>query len=131
MAVTATYSFKLDKFRSASSKLHLASAFFVTRAKKILDCKRLYSQVVDKTTGIICDQTVSLNNFYPRKGYPDKLRRIRYFDTEKKKRLVFLTPAATDHHAAVSQSLAGRVVLQNLCERRFLCAWRLRIDEIA
>jgi hypothetical protein len=72
-------------------KLHLASAFFVTRARKTFDCKRLYSQAVDKTTGLICDQTISLNNFYPRKGYPDKLRRIRYFDTEKKKRLVFLT----------------------------------------
>jgi hypothetical protein len=72
-------------------KLHLASAFFVTRAKKTFDCRRLYSQPVDKTTGVICDQTIALNNFYPRKGYPDKLRRIRYFDTEKNKQLVFLT----------------------------------------
>jgi hypothetical protein len=72
-------------------KLHLASAFFVTRAKKNFDYKRLYSQPVDKTSGVICDQTISLNNFYPRKGYPDKLRRIRYFDTEKNKQLVFLT----------------------------------------
>jgi hypothetical protein len=72
-------------------KLHLASAFFVTRAKKNFDFKRLYSQPVDKTTGLICDQTITLNNFYPRKGYPDQLRRIRYFDTEKNKQLVFLT----------------------------------------
>jgi hypothetical protein len=72
-------------------KLHLASAFFVTRAKKTFDFKRLYSQPVDKVTGVICDQTITLNNFYPRKGYPDKLRRIRYFDTEKNKQLVFLT----------------------------------------
>ncbi len=72
-------------------KLHLASAFFVTRAKKTFDCRRLYSQPVDKTTGVICDQTIALNNFYPRKAYPDKLRRIRYFDTEKNKHLVFLT----------------------------------------
>jgi Domain of unknown function (DUF4372)/Transposase DDE domain len=72
-------------------KLHLASAFFVTRAKKNFDCKRLYSQPVDKTTGLICDQTITLNNFYPRKGYPDQLRRIRYFDSEKNKQLVFLT----------------------------------------
>lgn len=72
-------------------KLHLAAAFFVTRAKKTFDCRRLYSQPVDKTTGIICDQTIALNNFYPRKGYPDKLRRIRFFDTEKNKQLVFLT----------------------------------------
>jgi hypothetical protein len=72
-------------------KLHLASAFFVTRAKKNFDFKRLYSQPVDKTTGLICDQTITLNNFYPRKGYPDQLRRIRYFDAEKNKQLVFLT----------------------------------------
>ena len=72
-------------------KLHLASAFFVTRAKKNFDCRRLYLQPVDKRTGVICDQTISLNNFYPRKGYPDKLRRIRYFHTEKNKQLVFLT----------------------------------------
>jgi hypothetical protein len=72
-------------------KLHLASAFFVTRAKKTFDFKRLYSQPVDRTAGVICDQTITLNNFYPRKGYPDKLRRIRYFDTEKNKQLVFLT----------------------------------------
>ena len=72
-------------------KLHLASAFFVTRAKKRFDCQRLYSRPVDKTTGLVCDQTISLNNFYPRKGYPDHLRRIRYFDSEKKKHLVFLT----------------------------------------
>ena len=72
-------------------KLHLASAFFVTRAKKTFDYKRLYSQPVDKATGVICDQTITLNNFYPRKGYPDKLRRIRYFDIVKNKQLVFLT----------------------------------------
>jgi len=72
-------------------KLHLASAFFVTRARKRFDCQRLYSRPVDKTTGLVCDQTIALNNFYPRQGYPDKLRRIRYFDSEKQKRLVFLT----------------------------------------
>jgi Domain of unknown function (DUF4372)/Transposase DDE domain len=72
-------------------KLHLASAFFVTRAKKNFDCKRLYSQPVDRTTGVICDQVVTLGGFYAHKDYPDKLRRIRYFDAEKNKRLVFLT----------------------------------------
>jgi hypothetical protein len=72
-------------------KLHLASAFFVTRAKKNFDCRRLYSRPVDRTTGVISDQIVSLVNFYPHKYYPDKLRRIRYFDAEKNKRLVFLT----------------------------------------
>jgi Domain of unknown function (DUF4372)/Transposase DDE domain len=72
-------------------KLHLASAFFVTRAKKRFDFQRLYSQPVDRTTGVICDQIITLVNPVPRKGYPEKLRRIRYFDSQKNQRLVFLT----------------------------------------
>src|SRR6266513_1785914 len=72
-------------------KLHLASAFFVTRAKKRFDFRRLYSQPVDRATGVICDQIITLVNPVPRKGFPEKLRRIRYFDAEKNQRLVFLT----------------------------------------
>jgi hypothetical protein len=72
-------------------KLHLERAFFVTRAKKNFDFKRLYSQPVDRVTGVICDQIISLVNPVPRKGYPEKLRRIRYFDAEKNKRFTFLT----------------------------------------
>jgi len=72
-------------------KLHLASAFFVTRARKRFDFQRLYSQPVNRTTGVICDQLVTLGNPVPRKGYPEKLRRIRYFDVQTQKRLVFLT----------------------------------------
>lgn len=72
-------------------KLHLASAFFVTRARKRFDFQRLYSQPVNRATGVICDQIVTLVNPVPRKGYPEKLRRIRYFDAQEQKRLVFLT----------------------------------------
>ena len=72
-------------------KLQLASAFFVTRARKRFDFQRLYSQPVNRATGVICDQIVTLVNPVPRKGYPEKLRRIRYFDTQAQKRLVFLT----------------------------------------
>ncbi|HZE64258.1 MAG TPA: IS4 family transposase [Pyrinomonadaceae bacterium] len=72
-------------------RLHLASAFFVTRARKRFDCQRLYSSPVDRTTGIICDQIVTLANPVPRAGFPDKLRRIRYFDAQQERRLVFLT----------------------------------------
>jgi len=72
-------------------KLHLASAFFVTRAKKRFDFHRLYSQPVDRATGVICDQIVTLVNPVPRKGYPEKLRRIRYRDALTDQRLVFLT----------------------------------------
>ncbi len=72
-------------------RLHLASAFFVTRARKRFDFQRVYSQPVDRTTGVICDQIITLVNPVPRKGYPEKLRRIRYFDSQKNQRLVFLT----------------------------------------
>ncbi len=72
-------------------KLHLASAFFVTRARKRFDFQRLYSQPVDRTTGVICDQIVTLVNPVPRQGYPEKFRRIRYRDALTDQRLVFLT----------------------------------------
>lgn len=72
-------------------KLHLASAFFVTRARKRFDFQRLYSQPVDRATGVICDQTVTLVNPVPKQGYPEKLRRIRYRDAITDQRLVFLT----------------------------------------
>ena len=72
-------------------RLHLASAFFVTRARKRFDCQRLYSAPVDRATGIMCDQIVTLTNPVPRAGYPDKLRRIRYFDPQQERRLIFLT----------------------------------------
>ncbi len=71
--------------------IHQSSAFFVTRAKSNFDVKRLYSNPVDKSTGVLCDQIVMLQGFYARKSYPDKLRRIKYYDADKKKRLVFLT----------------------------------------
>ena len=72
-------------------RLHQSGAFFVTRAKKRFDCQRLFSQRVDKSTGLQCDQIVSLNNPVPKRGYPDRIRRVRYYDVATEKRLVFLT----------------------------------------
>ena len=71
--------------------VHQSSAFFITRAKSNFDFKRLYSNPVDKSTGVLCDQIVTLQGFYAKKSYLDKLRRIKYYDADKKKRLVFLT----------------------------------------
>ena len=71
--------------------LHQCLAFFVTRAKKRFQFRRLYSHPIDKTTGLRCDQTILLTGFYPSKDYPEKLRRIRYVDPETEKRFVFLT----------------------------------------
>ena len=72
-------------------RMHRALAFFVTRAKKNFRFRRLYSAPVQKTMGVLFDQTVLPKGFYAAKGFPDKLRRIGFFDTEKKRRLVFLT----------------------------------------
>jgi len=72
-------------------KLHQASAFFVTRAKCNFQYRRQYSHPVDKTTGLRCDQTIVLKGFYSRQDYPDKLRRIRYYDLKKRKLLTFIT----------------------------------------
>ena len=69
---------------------HLAGAFFVTRAKSNLKAKRRYSHRVDRSTGLICDQTIALVVHYSKAGYPDTLRRIR-FKTDEGKTLVFLT----------------------------------------
>ena len=66
-------------------------AYFVIRSKKNLQARRLYSHPVDKATGLLCDQTVVLTGINTMKHYPEKLRRVRYFDTEKDKRLTFLT----------------------------------------
>ncbi len=72
-------------------QVHLTPAFFVTRAKRNLRFRRLYSNPVDKTAGIQADQTIVLVGNKSRIAYPETLRRVRYYDTEKNKRLVFLT----------------------------------------
>jgi hypothetical protein len=71
--------------------LDQAGSFFVTRAKSNMNARRLYSAAVDRSTGLICDQTIALNNFYAAKDYPAHLRRIRYRDPDTDKSLVFLT----------------------------------------
>ena len=71
--------------------LDQAGGFFVTRAKRNLDARRLYSATVDRSTGLISDQTIALNGFYAAKHYPGHLRRICYRDPQTRKRLVFLT----------------------------------------
>jgi hypothetical protein len=72
-------------------KIHRAGAFFIIRAKSNFRFRRLYSQKADKAKGIQADQIIELHGFYARRDYPDRLRRIRYYDAEKKKRLIFLT----------------------------------------
>lgn len=66
-------------------------AFFVTRGKRNLDCTRRERRAVDKSTGLRSDQTVVLAGLKSSRLYPDTLRRIAFYDTENKRRLVFLT----------------------------------------
>lgn len=65
--------------------------FFIIRAKNNLRFRRIYSNKVDKTTGLICDQTIKFTGYLSRKRYPDKLRRVKYKDNEKDIMYVFLT----------------------------------------
>jgi len=71
--------------------LNLFNSFFVIRAKANLQFRRIYSHPIDKTIGLRCDQTIFLTGFYPSKDYPEKLRRVRFFDEKNKKQLIFLT----------------------------------------
>jgi len=71
--------------------IHQQQAYFVTRAKTNMKCRRIYSCKVDKTTGVVYDQTILLVNFYALKEYPEKLRRIKYLDQETNKLFIFLT----------------------------------------
>jgi len=65
--------------------------FFVTRAKKNNKFRRIYSHPVDRTDGLRCDQTIMLVTPKSLAGYPEKLRRVKYFDADRKKQFVFLT----------------------------------------
>ena len=75
--------------------LHLAGAFFVTRAKANMNFHRVYSAKTDRSTGLICDQTIALDGHYSKKDYPDHLRRVRFKDPESGKTFIFLTNQMT------------------------------------
>jgi len=72
-------------------KIHKALAFFVIRAKVNLKFRRIYSQKCDKTLGVLCDQTIVITGFYPAKDYPEKLRRVKFYDKETNRIFTFLT----------------------------------------
>jgi len=71
--------------------MHQSSAFFITRTKTNTAFRRIYSNKVDKSTGVQCDQIITLTGFYTKSNYPDKLRRIRFIDANSEKRLNFIT----------------------------------------
>lgn len=72
-------------------KITVHSAYFVIRAKSNLQFKRMYSLSCDKSSGVLCDQIGKLKGFYVSKQYPEKLRRVKFYDQETKRTFVFLT----------------------------------------
>jgi transposase len=72
-------------------QLHQSSAVFVTRSKTNTGLRRIYSHKSDKAAGVKSDQTVALTGFYAKKDYPEKLRRVKYYDENKVRSFVFLT----------------------------------------
>ena len=73
------------------NRIDSQGSFFVTRAKDNIRFNRMYSNPVDKSTGVLVDQLGKLEGYYSRKYYPGKLRRIKYFDQDHQKELIFLT----------------------------------------
>jgi len=71
--------------------INCCKAFFITRAKEKMDCRRIKSYPVEKEKGVRCDQLVLLNNFYPARDYPERIRRIKFYDEENDKVFIFLT----------------------------------------
>jgi len=72
-------------------RFHEAGSFFVIRGKSNLKAQRRYSHPVNRSTGLICDQTVVFTGFYAHKDFEAPLRRIRFKDPETAKTLIFLT----------------------------------------
>ena len=72
-------------------RMHLCGNFFVLRAKSNTKLYRIASKLVNRISGIICDKIVKLSGVNSKSRYPEKLRRIKYRDTESGKVLVFIT----------------------------------------
>jgi hypothetical protein len=71
--------------------LNQCMAFFVIRSKSNTRFRRLYSHPIDKATGLRCDQTIALTGVHTRHQYPDKLRRVKFFDDQKERSYSFLS----------------------------------------
>jgi hypothetical protein len=93
--------------------IHTSQAFFITRTKANFQFRRLYSQPVKDSLGIICDQTVMLTGFYSLINYPDRIRRIHFYDKESQRHITFLTN---------NFSLAATTIA-----RLFKCRWQIEL----
>jgi IS4 transposase len=73
------------------NRLARRGAFFVTSSKQHLLFHVVRSQPVDRTMGLRCDQEIRLRGYVTKDNYPNSLRRIRFYDTEQARSLIFLT----------------------------------------
>lgn len=89
-------------------QIHEAKAFFVTRSRKDLRWKRVYSHPTDKQTGIRCDQTIRLSTHDGRKHYPEMFRRIKYFDQDTHRMYVFFTNDFTSRATTIAELYKNR-----------------------
>jgi hypothetical protein len=71
--------------------INKAAAYFVTRAKENMNYRRIYSARSNRAKGVMCDQTIMLNGFYSSKDYPEKFRRVKYYDKETDNEFEFIT----------------------------------------
>ena len=71
--------------------LNQCLAFFIIRSKRNTKFRRIYSHEINKETGLRCDQTIVLTGVKSKKYYPDKIRRVKYFDKEKDRSFSFLS----------------------------------------
>lgn len=97
----------------ALHRFHEAGAFFVLRARSNLNFERRYSAPVDRSTGLICDQTIILNLYYSRHGFPEPLRRIKIRDADTGKSVVLLT-----NHFALPALTIGEL---------YRCRWQVEL----
>jgi hypothetical protein len=84
-------SFRVLTISSLDGAIVFLASFFVTRSRKNMDARRRYSNLVDRSTGVVFDQTLVLQGGHSAKDYPESFRRIRYRDPETGKRLLFIT----------------------------------------
>lgn len=72
-------------------KINKNLGYFIIRAKKNFSFQRIYSSKVDKSTGLRCDQIIKLTGTTTKYDYPEKLRRVKYYDQKTEKVFAFLT----------------------------------------
>jgi hypothetical protein len=83
-------------------QMHQAGAFFVTRAKSNMNARRVYSDKVERSSGLVCDQSIALNGHYISQDYPEHLHRIRFKDPTIKQNLLFLTNNTSLPHLTIA-----------------------------